>query len=59
MSIIGGKITHRYNAALLGFSAEMPDNAVRTCQPVVANDKNIHALLQRCLEANEIFFLLQ
>ncbi|KAF9321113.1 hypothetical protein BG003_003610 [Podila horticola] len=26
----GGKITHRYNAALLGFSAEMPDNAVQT-----------------------------
>ncbi|KAF9390770.1 hypothetical protein CPB97_008459 [Podila verticillata] len=26
----GGKITHRYNAALLGFAAEMPDTAVQT-----------------------------
>ncbi|KAG0035644.1 hypothetical protein BGZ81_003656 [Podila clonocystis] len=26
----GGKVTHRYNAALLGFSAEMPDTAVQT-----------------------------
>lgn len=25
---IGGKITHRYDAALLGFSAEMPDVSV-------------------------------
>jgi hypothetical protein len=26
----GGKITHRYEAALLGFSAEMPDVSVST-----------------------------
>ncbi|KAF9956494.1 hypothetical protein BGZ70_009855 [Mortierella alpina] len=26
----GGKITHRYETALLGFAAEMPDSAVQT-----------------------------
>ncbi|KAG0363718.1 hypothetical protein BG005_008088 [Podila minutissima] len=26
----GGKVTHRYSSALLGFSAEMPDAAVQT-----------------------------
>ncbi|KAG0317821.1 hypothetical protein BG000_004412 [Podila horticola] len=25
----GGKITHRYNAALLGFAAEIPDDSVQ------------------------------
>ncbi|KAF9086695.1 hypothetical protein BGX23_008652, partial [Mortierella sp. AD031] len=26
----GGKVTHRYNSALLGFAAEMPDVSVST-----------------------------
>lgn len=29
LSFLGGKITHRYNAALLGFAAEIPDDSVR------------------------------
>ncbi|KAF9356695.1 hypothetical protein BGX26_004893 [Mortierella sp. AD094] len=32
----GGQITHRYESALLGFAAEVPDNQV---QSLTANDK--------------------